>query len=240
MTGEPNELGQIVGPVVNGWLAAQFPSTEPMVGEYCRVERLDPEHHAAPLFEANNTDPTGANWTYLPYGPYPELDEYRAWVASAAATDDPMFFAVVDHSTGQAIGVTSFLRISIDDGSIEVGNINYSPLLQRTRMGTEAMYLMMVRAFDDWGYRRYEWKCNALNAPSMAAARRLGFTYEGTHRKAKVVKGRNRDTAWFSITDDEWGPIKQRFLRWLDPTNFDEAGRQLTPLATKTTGTAPS
>ncbi len=97
-------------------------------------------------------------------------------------------------------------------------------------MGTEAMYLMMARVFDDWGYRRYEWKCNALNEPSLAAARRLGFTYEGTHRKAKVVKGRNRDTAWFSITDDEWTPIKQEFLRWLDPSNFDEAGRQLTPL----------
>jgi RimJ/RimL family protein N-acetyltransferase len=206
-----------------------------MVGKYCRVARLGPEHHAVALFEANSTDPTGANWTYLPYGPYPTLDEYRAWLASVAAEEDPMFFAIVDATTGQAVGVASFLRISIDDGSIEVGNINYSPLLQRTRMSTEAMYLMMARVFDDWGYRRYEWKCNALNEPSLAAARRLGFTYEGTHRKAKVVKGRNRDTAWFSITDDEWPPIKQGFLRWLDPSNFDEAGRQLTPLAVRGT-----
>jgi RimJ/RimL family protein N-acetyltransferase len=203
-----------------------------MVGEYCRVERLDVDDHAAELFEANATDPTGANWTYLPYGPYRDPDAYRAWVSSVAGQADPMFFAVVDSATDRAIGVVSYLRISLDDGSIEVGNINFSPLLQRTRMGTESMYLMMARAFDDWGYRRYEWKCNALNAPSMTAARRLGFTYEGTHRKAKVVKGRNRDTAWFSITDDEWPSIKQRFLTWLEPSNFDGAGLQRAPLST--------
>lgn len=231
MSDELNDLGQPVGPEVRGWSGAQYPTGEPMVGQYCRVERLDAQRHADELFEANSTDPTGANWTYLPYGPFPTVGDYRTWVADVASREDPMFHTVLDLTTGKSTGVASLLRISTSDGSIEVGHINFSPLLQRTRASTEAMFLMMASVLDDWGYRRYEWKCNALNAPSMAAARRLGFTYEGTHRNAKVVKGRNRDTAWFSIIDEEWPPIKRRFQRWLDPANFDASGRQLTPLA---------
>ncbi|MEO8108194.1 MAG: GNAT family protein [Actinomycetes bacterium] len=230
MTAERNSIGQSVGEVLHAWTGAQFPSPEPIVGRYCRVEPLDPRRHTDDLFEANITDPTGANWTYLPYGPFATLDAYEAWVASVSASDDPMFFAIVDLETQKASGVASLLRTSTEDGSTEVGHINFSPLLQRTRASTESMYLLMARVFDVWGYRRYEWKCNALNAPSMAAARRLGFTFEGTHRKAKVVKGRNRDTAWFSITDEEWPTIRARFQRWLEPTNFDDAGRQITPL----------
>lgn len=230
MKAERNSLGQSVGEMLHGWTAAQFPSPEPILGRYCQVERLDSQRHTKDLFAANVTDPTGANWTYLPYGPFSALDAYEAWVVSAASTDDPMFFAIVDRETKRATGVASLLRTSTEDGSTEVGHINFSPLLQRTRMSTESMYLLMGKVFDVWGYRRYEWKCNALNEPSMAAARRLGFTFEGIHRKAKVVKGRNRDTAWFSITDDAWPPLKQRFEKWLDPSNFDEAGQQLTRL----------
>ncbi len=230
MTGEPNELGQMVGAEVRGWSPASFPSPESMTGAYCRVERLDAEAHATELFEANTADPNGTNWTYLPYGPFPTLDAYTSWIAEVASTDDPMFFAVVSSSTGRAVGVASLLRISTEDGSIEVGHIHFSPLLQRTPASTEAMFLLMVRVFEDWGYRRYEWKCNSLNSPSMSAARRLGFTYEGTHRNARVVKGRNRDTAWFSMTDDEWPAVKHTLQRWLDPANFDAHGRQLTRL----------
>lgn len=230
MNGEPNDLGQVVGLEVRGWSPARFPSDEALTGAYCRVERLVVERHATDLFEANATDPTGANWTYLSYGPFPTLGSYRSWLADVCPSDDPMFFAVVDGFTGCATGVASLLRISPEDGTIEVGHINFSPRLQRTRASTEAMYLLMARVFDDWKYRRYEWKCNSLNSPSMAAARRLGFTYEGTHRQAQVSKGRNRDTAWFSITDGEWPSIKPRLQAWLDPSNFDDSGRQLSPL----------
>ena len=220
----------MVGLEVRGWMPAEFPSPDTMVGRYCRAERLVPSRHAAELFEANAADSSGANWTYLTYGPFPTLDAYRAWASEMAASEDPMFFAIVDGATGQATGVASLLRISTEDGTIEVGHINFSPLLQRTRAGTEAIFLMMIRVFDDWGYRRFEWKCNSLNAPSMAAARRLGFTFEGTHRQAKVSKGRNRDTAWFSIIDAEWPTIKLRLQTWLDPSNFDESGSQRTAL----------
>lgn len=225
-----NELGQAVGPLLSGWTAAQEPSGEPLAGRYCRLEHLDVERHAADLHTANSTDRSGANWTYLPYGPFKNLTAYRSWVVEVAGHHDPLFFAVVDSHAGVATGVASLLRASPADGSIEVGHINFSPLLQRTRAGSEAMYLLMARAFDDWGYRRYEWKCNSLNEPSMTAATRFGFTYEGTHRNARVVKGRSRDTAWFSITDDEWPTVKHRFLRWLDPTNFDSDGNQRTSL----------
>ena len=149
-----------------------------------------------------------------------------------AGLADPMFFAVIDNANDQAVGVCSLLRVAPSAGFIEVGHINYSPLLQRHTAGTEAMYLLMKRVFEDWGYRRYEWKCNALNAASMAAAVRLGFSFEGIFRQADVVKGRNRDTAWFSILDGEWPALKATLRAWLDPHNFDQDGRQNQPLAT--------
>jgi RimJ/RimL family protein N-acetyltransferase len=151
-------------------------------------------------------------------------------VRSVAGKDDPQFHAIVDRATGQAVGVASYLRIDPAAGSIEVGHINYSPLLQRTVAATETMYLMMRRAFE-LGYRRYEWKCNALNAPSRGAAQRLGFSYEGVFRQARVDKGRNRDTAWYAMIDTEWPALDQAFRRWLDPANFDEQGRQRTSLS---------
>jgi len=196
-----------------------------MVGRWCRLEPLDPERHAASLFAAYQLDREGHRWTYLPYGPFANEASFRAWLTEMAAKDDPLFFAVLDE-TGEAVGVASFLRISPETGSIEVGHIHYSPRLERTRAATEAMYLMMRRVFDELAYRRYEWKCDSLNAPSRRAADRLGFTYEGTFRQHLVAKGRNRDTAWYSIIDSEWPAIKAAFEAWLEADNFDEAGKQ--------------
>jgi RimJ/RimL family protein N-acetyltransferase len=201
-----------------------------MAGRYCHVVRLDAEQHADELFEANGVDTEGASWTYLPYGPFPTRADYTEWLGKAAASADPLFWAVVDDSSRRAVGVASYLRIAPDAGTIEVGHINYSPLVQRTRVGTEAMYLMMHRVFDDLGYRRYEWKCDALNHRSLAAARRLGFRYEGTFRNSGVVKGRNRDTAWFSVIDDEWPRLRTAFEAWLAPENFYDDGSQRRPL----------
>jgi RimJ/RimL family protein N-acetyltransferase len=230
---EVNTLGQPLGWRVDGWTAPPFPPREPMVGRTCRLEPLDAAVHAAQLHEANRRDRDGANWTYLPYGPFETLDAYVRWAAAVAAATDPQFHAVIDLATGQPVGVASYLRIDPGAGSIEVGHIHYSPLLQRTVAATEAMYLMMKRAFD-LGYRRYEWKCNALNAPSRAAAMRLGFSYEGIFRQARVDKSRNRDTAWYAMIDKEWPTLDAAFRRWLDPSNFDGHGRQRVALSTLT------
>ena len=158
------------------------------------------------------------------------FDAYRAWVDAVSRESDPLFFAIVDTGTGEATGVASYLRISPISGTIEVGHINYSPRLQRTIAATEAMYLMMKRVFES-GYRRYEWKCDALNARSRAAAQRLGFSYEGIFRQATIYKGRNRDTAWYAAIDSEWPELEHAFTRWLDPSNFDREGRQKVGLA---------
>ena len=197
-----------------------------MEGRFCRLEPLDPARHAGDLFAANQLDKDGRNWTYLSVDAFAELAGYRAWLDQVAKGDDPLFHAIIDNSTSKAVGVATFMRIDAANGVIEVGNINYSPLLQRKPGATEAMYLMMVRVFDELGYRRYEWKCDSLNAPSRAAAARLGFQYEGLFRQAVVYKGRNRDTAWFSIIDSEWPALKRAYQQWLAPENFDAAGQQ--------------
>jgi RimJ/RimL family protein N-acetyltransferase len=209
-----------------GWTPRAPPPRTAMVGRFCRVEPLDPARHAADLFAANGLDGEGRNWTYLFQEPVRELEAYRAWLEQVAKADDPLFHAIVDLASGKAVGVATFMRIDRAMGVIEVGNINYSPLLQRTPAATEAMFLMMVRVFDELGYRRYEWKCDSLNAPSRAAALRLGFQYEGLFRQAVVYKGRNRDTAWFSIIDVEWPRLKRAYVAWLALGNFDSQGRQ--------------
>jgi RimJ/RimL family protein N-acetyltransferase len=233
MMDEKNHLNQPVGFPVPDWEPPRVPARETIEGQLCRLEPLDPERHAAELHAANSVDAEGRNWTYLPYGPFASLEDYRAWMDETCRGDDPMFFAVVDPATDRATGLASYLRIDPGSGSIEVGHINFSPLLQRSRAATEAMYLMMKLAFD-LGYRRYEWKCNALNAPSRAAARRLGFSFEGVFRQARVDKGRNRDTAWYAAIDKDWPTLREAFLRWLDPSNFDEQGRQRTRLSALT------
>ncbi|RYD67481.1 MAG: N-acetyltransferase [Verrucomicrobiaceae bacterium] len=201
-----------------------------MEGRFCRLEKLDAEHHVASLHAANSLDKDGRMWTYLAYGPFDSGDAYRAWVDDVSGKSDPLFFAIIDRESSRAIGVASYLRIDPRAGSIEVGHIAYSPLLQGTTAATEAMFLMMKHAFD-LGFRRYEWKCDALNAPSRAAALRLGFTFEGIFRQAVIVKGRNRDTAWFSITDKEWPSRQEAIQHWLAPENFDTNGRQLAKLS---------
>ena len=220
-----NHLGQPIGDPVPAWTPPPRPARDAMSGAYCRLEPLDAARHAADLFEANRRDADGRMWTYLAYGPFDALDVYRSWVERMAASDDPLFFAVVDTASGRAAGVASYLRIDPPNGAIEVGHIAYSPALQRTRASTEAMYLMMRRAFT-LGYRRYEWKCDALNASSRAAAERLGFSFEGIFRQATVYKGRNRDTAWYAAIDRDWPRLERVFTRWLEPENFDDDGRQ--------------
>jgi RimJ/RimL family protein N-acetyltransferase len=220
-----NPLGQPVGLPLPDWTPPPLPSAEPMEGRFCRLEKLDAERHATSLHAANSLDAEGRMWTYLGYGPFESKEAYRAWVDEMSRKSDPLFFAIIDRESGRAIGVASYLRIDPRAGSIEVGHLAYSPLLQGTTAATEAMFLMMKRAFD-LGYRRYEWKCDALNASSRTAAQRLGFTFEGIFRQAIIVKGRNRDTAWFSIIDKEWPARRRAFERWLDPENFDEEGKQ--------------
>jgi len=217
---------------VPGW--SPRPRPDPglvLEGRTCRLEPLDADAHAAALHAAYAAAPDDALWTYMPDGPRADAAAHRAWVASVAHREDPFFLAVVDAGTGRPAGVASYLRIAPEHGTIEVGWIALSPLLQRTTAATEAMWLMMRHAFDDLGYRRYEWKCDALNGPSRRAAERLGFTFEGIHRQAVVVKGRNRDTAWFSVLDSEWPAIGAALEAWLDPANFDAGGRQRKPLA---------
>lgn len=231
MTTLVNEFGLPIDEAVPGWAPRPHPPRATLVGRYCRIEPIDPARHAAALWAANSLDREGRMWTYLPIGPFASLADYRAWLEAKQPSDDPLFFAIVDSATELAVGVASYLRIDVANGSIEVGHLQFSPLLQRTAAATEAMYLMMKQAFD-LGYRRYEWKCDALNAASRKAAERLGFTFEGVFRQAVVYKGRNRDTAWYSIIDKEWPALDAAYRQWLDPGNFDETGRQRIGLAT--------
>lgn len=230
MDEELNHLNQPVGFAVNDWKQSRLPRREVMQGRFCRLEPIDAERHATSLYQANAQDVEGRNWTYLPYGPFDNFEDYQNWIRQFCCGLDPFFYAIVDLKTGAAVGVASYLRIDPNSGSIEVGGINFSPLLQRKPAATEAMYLMMKYAFE-LGYRRYEWKCNALNAPSRKAAQRLGFSYEGIFRQAIVVKGRNRDTAWYAAIDSEWPALDAAFSQWLSADNFDALGMQKTKLS---------
>jgi RimJ/RimL family protein N-acetyltransferase len=212
------------------WRAPEAPGRVTLNGRFCRLEPLDAARHADDLHAANSLDGDGRMWDYLAYGPFADLASYRAWVEEKSRSSDPRFFAFVDTTTQAPVGVGSYLRIDAPNGVIEVGHLAYSPRLQRTPVATEAMYLLMRHAFES-GYRRYEWKCNAANAASRSAALRLGFTFEGIFRQHMVVKGHNRDTAWYSIVDGEWPDVRSGFERWLDAANFDSAGRQRRTLA---------
>lgn len=212
-----------IGAPVPGWTAPPRPDDSVMQGRYATLTPLSAEAHAAQLFKANSA--SDAIWDFLPYGPFASAAAYHRWVREQTAGDDPKFYAIRNHDSGHWEGVASFLRIKPDAGSIEIGHINLSPALQRTRAATEAMFLMMQWAFEA-GYRRFEWKCDARNLPSRRAAERLGLSYEGVFRQAVVVKGHNRDTAWFAAIDGEWPALKEAFSAWLAPSNFDDAGRQ--------------
>ncbi len=203
-----------------------------MKGTYCRVEPLSPETHTADLFEAYAEAEDSRNWTYLSRDDgFANEAALMDWLEVARQSDDPLVHAIVDRATDKAVGLASYLRIEPAVGVIEVGSINYSPRLQRTPAGTEAMFLMMRRAFEELGYRRYEWKCDALNTRSRRAAIRFGFTYEGLFRQATMYKGRNRDTAWYSILDGEWTTLRSAYEKWLDPANFEGDGWQRKGLA---------
>lgn len=233
MNEHTNRLGQPVGFLLPDWQPRPWPPRTPMHGRTCHLEPLDPARHADELYRAYSEDTDGRLWTYLSYGPFSSLAAFRTHLDKMSIEDDPLLYTIINHTSGQAEGVAGYLRITPAHGVIEVGHIHYAPCLQKTVVATEAMYLMMRRAFDELSYRRYEWKCDALNAASRRAALRLGFTFEGIFRQAIVYKGRNRDTAWFSITDGEWPAIKQAFETWLDPTNFDDKGQQRQPLTAR-------
>lgn len=207
---------------VPGWTPPPRPPRAILEGAYVRLEPLTAAH-ARDLHGAFAGH--GALWTYMPYGPFQTEADYASWIVTAAAGEDPLFFALLDRETGAAAGVGSFLRIQPEAGSIELGHIVLSPALQGSRAATEAWFLMMDWAFRA-GYRRFEWKCNASNRASRRAAERLGLSYEGTFRQAAVVKGRNRDTAWFAAIDADWPALRKAFATWLDPANFDSAARQ--------------
>ena len=229
-----NEHGQWIGHDLSGWAAPPFPEHRPLAGRYCRVEPLDAARHARPLYEAQAEDRAGERWTYSFAGPFTDFGAYQQWCLAAQGSRDPQHYAIVDTVTGAAVGSASYLRIEPRHGVIEVGHIYFSPLLARTRAATESMYLLMANAFA-LGYRRYEWKCDSCNLPSRAAATRLGFTYEGKFRQAIVNKGRNRDTTWFAIIDADWNRgLHAAFMTWLDPANFDSAGRQKQALSALT------
>jgi RimJ/RimL family protein N-acetyltransferase len=231
MNARVNEFGQPIGPAVIGWSSRPPPPRTPMAGRYVGVMPIDVPRHTPELFRAYMRSPEARDWTYL-FVERPESEEaFRDYLIACAASDDPLHQVIVDAITGKALGTAAYHRIDAAHGVIEVGSITFSPLLKGARGGTEAMYLMMRRAFDELGYRRYEWKCDSLNAPSRAAALRYGFTFEGIFRKAVVYKSRSRDTAWYAITEDDWPRVRHAFETWLDPDNFDSQGRQRQRLA---------
>jgi RimJ/RimL family protein N-acetyltransferase len=209
------------------WGGARAPVRAPLQGAHVLVRPLEPAADAEPLFAASHPpDGDPAIWTYLPDGPYESAEQLRAMLTWASTSADPLYFTIVPLHGEQPLGVASYLRIAPESGVIEIGHIWFGAQLKRTTAATEAIYLLVRHAFDELGYRRVEWKCNALNAASRAAAERFGFTFEGIFRKHLVVKGRNRDTAWFAIVDDEWPAIRGGYEAWLAPANFDGDARQ--------------
>jgi RimJ/RimL family protein N-acetyltransferase len=215
-----------IGPLVDSH-PARRPERVTLKGRWVTLAPLDPDKHAEALYEGSNGDAARETvWAYLFDGPCRSPDEFRANIEAKARSADPLFFAVIDNASGRAVGYQTLMRIDAANRVIEVGNIMYTPAMQRTAGATEAQYLFAAYVFDELSYRRYEWKCNALNAPSRRAADRFGFTFEGIFRQHMIVKGRNRDTAWFAMLDSEWPARKAAYQRWLKPDNFDDEGRQ--------------
>jgi len=206
------------------WKPARQPERISLEGVSVTLEPVDPSRHARALYAAADGAPS--IWDYLPYGPFENREMFTDWLEARAASDDPLFFSVVDKAAGSARGMASYMRMAPEHGVIEIGHIWFAPVLQRTRQATEAIYLLARHAFDDLGYRRLEWKCDSLNEPSKRAAERFGFVYEGVFRQHMVIKGRNRDTAWYAMTDGDWPLRRAAFEAWLAPDNFNSAGRQ--------------
>ena len=223
--------GQEIGAPLDGWSPPRAPTRVTIPGRWCRVEPLDATRHADDLFAAYAQAPDTRDWTYLPLERPADVDGFRGLVAAQALSRDPLHFAIVEAAGGRAIGTAALMRIDLANGVIEVGHINFAPSLKRTRAGTEAIALLMALAFDELGYRRLEWKCDRLNAPSRRAALRYGFAFEGIFRQAVVTKGRSRDTAWYAIIDSDWPRVRVALEAWLAPSNFDSLGCQVAPLA---------
>lgn len=224
-----NQFGQPVGDALLDWQPRQPPERQVLTGTYCRLEPLCADHAEA-LFDAYQHAPDTRSWTWLLREPDASVEAFTAWVVSVCQLADPVHFTVIDNQTDRPVGTLALMRIDPANGVIEVGHVHFSPLLSRTPMSTEAQYLLMRYVFDELGYRRYEWKCNSLNAPSRRAALRLGFKYEGRFRQALVIKGRNRDTDWFSLLDSEWPAAATAFQKWLAADNFTDGGEQIRSL----------
>ena len=205
---------------------AKLPSKKKLIGKYCFLEPINIRKHSKDLYKNYSLDKKNVIWTYLPYGPFKSHGSFKKWLKSFCLNKDPFFYAIYSKKHNQYCGMASYLRITPEHGSIEVGHINYSPILQNTTEGTETMYLMMKNAFEVLGNRRYEWKCNNLNSASKYAAERLGFKFEGIFRQMFIFKGRNRDTAWYSIIDKEWPNYKKKYLVYLKKSNFTKTNRQ--------------
>ena len=205
---------------------AKLPLKKKLIGKYCNLEPINIKKHSISLYKNFSLDKKNIIWNYLPYGPFKSYGSFKKWLKSFCLNKDPFFYAIYSKKHNQYCGMASYLRITPEHGSIEVGHINYSPILQNTTEGTETMYLMMKNAFEVLGNRRYEWKCNNLNSASKYAAERLGFKFEGIFRQMFIFKGSNRDTAWYSIIDKEWPNYKKKYLSYLKKSNFTKANRQ--------------
>ncbi len=231
----PTEIDVATGLPVGPMLADPAPARRPerivLDGRYCRLEPLDMARHGDQLFAASTPSDAARRFQYLPVAAHKDRAEFDAWCTRSAADNDRLYFAVVDKRTGRVEGRQSLLRIDPSNRSLEIGDIYWGPAITQTQVTTEANFLFARYAFDQLGYRRYEWKCNALNAPSRRAAERFGFTYEGQFRRAAIVRGRSRDTTWYAMIGEEWPAVKAAYERWLDPENFDSEGRQKTALS---------
>ncbi|GGA44544.1 acetyltransferase [Dyella nitratireducens] len=226
-----NAFQQPIGAPLPHWTARPVPPHTPLNGHFCRIEPVDVDRHVDGLYRAYSTAPDGRDWTYMSAGPFADAESFRSHLIKAAASRDPLHYTIIDLATHEPTGMLALMRIDSGNGVIEIGHVAYSPLIRRTSAATEAMFLLLRHVFDDLGYRRCEWKCDHLNAPSRAAALRYGFQYEGIFRQAVVYKGRSRDTAWFAMIDRDWPAIRMAFERWLAPENFDAAGVQRVTLA---------
>ena len=221
-----NEYGQIIGEPVVGHTSGKLPAIDFLEGRYARIEALSVEKHAEDLLAVYGPDTPRDMWTYLFQEPVADREELVSLLNQMLARQDRFFYAILDRETGKALGTFSLMRIDQANRTIEVGAVTFSPALKQTRMGTEAHYLLARYVFEELHFRRYEWKCDALNLPSRKAAERLGFVYEGTFRQAVIYKGRTRDTDWLSMIDKDWPQVRARLEAWLRPENFDKNGQQ--------------
>ena len=226
-----NELGQPIGDALPNFKPGDLPKMERLEGRYVIVECLSKDKHGADLYEVYGPDSPADMWTYLFQNPVQSQEEWSVLLDQMLAAQDRFYYAIVDKESGKALGTFALMRIDRGSRVIEVGSVTYSPQLKRTRLATEAQYLLARYVFEELEYRRYEWKCDALNQPSRYAAERLGFIYEGTFRQAVVYKGRNRDTDWLAMIDKDWSAVKIRLEKWLSPDNFDENGQQIKALS---------